>query len=565
MRDHRNRLLRLCLGLLLGVSIAGGAQAAAIITIINNDGPGEGFNDPTPTAPVGGNPGTTVGAQRLYVFQYAADIWGSILTSSVQIKVTAQMNPQTCDATSGVLGSASAGSSHRNFANAPFPDTWYQQALANKLAGFDLNPSVNDINITFNSSIGQAACLPQGWYLGVDGQEGNAIELLPVVLHELGHGLGHATITLAGVQMGTPPGPHVYDRFLYDNTQGQHWNEMATDGQRGASSQNCSNLAWDGPRVTSAAGARLGPKPLLRVNSPATVAGDYDVGLPSFGPALGTPGVTGDVVLVNDGTGVPTNGCEPILNDVNGKIAFVDRGGCTFTIKVKNAQDAGAIGVVVADSVPGCPALGMSGTDPTIVIPTVRLTNDDGQTIKTQLVTGVNATLTADPSLDAGADSQGRVLVYTPVPFATGSSVSHWDISPSPNLLMEPALNPDLSSDVDLSLQQMQDIGWFSDLVSVPARGEAAGVFLAAPRPNPSAIGSAVTFRLDRPEFVRLAITDVSGRRIRTLHFGVLPAGEHTRHWDGRTDHLGLTPAGVYLVSLTTSQGVSSERLVVTR
>jgi hypothetical protein len=565
MRHHWNRLLRVCASLSLGALIAGSAQGSATITIINNDGPGEGFNDPTPAEPVGGNPGTTVGAQRLYVFQYAANIWGSILTSAVPILVSAQMNPQTCDATSGVLGSASAGSSHRNFANAPFADTWYQQALANKLAGVDLNPGVHDINITFNSSIGQPTCLPQGWYLGVDSQEGNAIELLPVVLHELGHGLGHATITLAGVQMGTPPGPHVYDRFLYDNTQGQHWNEMTSDAQRGASTQNCSNVVWDGPLVTAAAGARLGPKPLLRVNSPPTIAGDYDVGLPSFGPPLDTPGVTGDVVLVNDGSAVPTNGCEPILNDVSGKIAFVDRGGCPFTVKVKNAQLAGAIAVVVADSVPGCPALGMSGTDPTITIPTVRLTNDDGQTIKSHLLLGVNATLTADPTLDAGADPQGRVLVYTPVPFAAGSSVSHWDISPTPNLLMEPALNPDVTSDVDLSLQQMQDIGWFADLLGAPGRRPVGGVSMSAPRPNPSEGGAAVTFRLGRPEFVRLAVTDVSGRRVRTLHDGMLPAGEHTRRWDGLHDHLGPAPSGVYLVSLRTSQGVTSERIVLSR
>ena len=443
MRDFMRGLRLLVAAGALMVLPSESARAAATITIVNNDGPNEGFNDPTPVAPVGGNPGTTLGAQRLYVFQYAANIWGSILSSSVQIRVGAQMNPQTCDATSGVLGSASAGSSHRNFANAPFPNTWYQQALANKLAGFDVNPGVNDINTTFNSDIGKPTCLPAGWYLGVDGNEGGAIELLPVVLHELGHGLGFATITLAGVQMGTPPGPHVFDRFLYDLTQGQHWNEMATDGQRGASTQNCSNVVWDGARVIAKSGERLGPRPLLQVNAPATIAGEYEAGTPSFGSPLTETGVTGPVVLVNDGMGVPSNGCEPLLNaaEVNGKIAFIDRGGCTFTTKVKNAQNAGAIAVVVGDSVPGCPALGMSGVDPTITIPSVRLTNDDGQTIKSNLVLGVNVTMRVDPTRRAGADAQGRVLVYTPVPFAQGSSVSHWDISASPNLLMEPALN----------------------------------------------------------------------------------------------------------------------------
>lgn len=443
------------------LTLAGGSHAATI-TIINVDGPGEGFNDPTPAAPVGGNPGTTIGAQRLFVFNYAAGIWGGILPSSVEIKVNAQFSPQTCDASGAVLGGASAGSSHRNFANAPFTSTWYQQSLANRLAGFDLNAGVNDINITFNSNLCMPGCA-FCWYYGVDGNEGTLVELLPVVLHELGHGLGFATITLAGVQMGTPPGPHVYDRFLYDLDQDMHWNEMASDGQRGASAVNCQRLVWDGFCATSSAPPRLGPKPLLRVNSPGSIAGDYEVGLAQFGPQNFS--VTGNLVLANDGSlppNSPSNACEPLTNgaQISGNIALVDRGTCPFVIKVKNAQNAGAIGVVVADSMPGCPALGMSGVDPTITIPVVRITTDDGALIKSQLVGGVNVTMMLDPTQDAGT-REGKVLVYTPTVFAPGSSVSHWDISAEPSLLMEPFITVGLSSDPDLTVNQYQDIGWF--------------------------------------------------------------------------------------------------------
>ena len=66
---------------------------AATIQIINIDGPGVGFNDPTPAAPVGGNPGTTVGQQRLNVFLQAASIWGSILSSPVTIQVRSTFTP----------------------------------------------------------------------------------------------------------------------------------------------------------------------------------------------------------------------------------------------------------------------------------------------------------------------------------------------------------------------------------------------------------------------------------------------------------------------------------------
>ena len=41
-------------------------------------------------------------------------------------------------------------------------------------------------------------------------------------------------------------------------------------------------------------------------------------------------------------------------------------------------------------------------------------------------------------------DLQGRPFVYNPSPTVAGSSISHWDTAAAPNLLMEPAINPDL-------------------------------------------------------------------------------------------------------------------------
>jgi hypothetical protein len=555
---------------LLSLMLAAGSHAATI-TIVNLDDPGEGFNDPTPADPVGGNPGTTIGEQRLYVFNYAAAIWGSILPSTVEIKVNANFDPQTCDQSSAVLGSTSAGSSHRNFANAPFTNTWYQQALANRLAGFDLNPGVNDMDITFNSNLCQPSCFAC-WYYGVDGNEGTKIELLPVVLHELGHGLGFATITLAGVQMGTPPGPHVYDRFLYDLDQDMHWNEMAADEQRAASALNCQRLVWDGTCATSAAPARLGPKPLLRVNAP--VAADYNVGLATFGPSPFN--VTGDLVLAMDASlpplDSPTNACSPLTNAaaIAGKIALVDRGTCPFVIKAKNAQDAGAIGVVVADSMPGCPPLGMSGVDPTITIPIVRITHDDGAAIKAQLAQGVNVTMFFDPTQDAGT-AEGKVLVYTPTVFAPGSSVSHWDISAEPSLLMEPFSTAGLSRDPDLTVNQFDDIGWFGTPgpclgpVAVDPEVPPTTMLMSAPYPNPTPRGATLQFQTARPEFVRLSIVDVSGRAVRTLQEGVLPPGRHLVVWDGLTTARAEAPPGVYLATLRTAAGVQSRRIVVAR
>ena len=82
------------------------ARATAMITVVNLDGPDEGFNDPTMAAPVGGNPGTTIGQQRLIAFQHAANIWVSLITSPVEIRVEAKFDPLSCSTNSAVLGSA---------------------------------------------------------------------------------------------------------------------------------------------------------------------------------------------------------------------------------------------------------------------------------------------------------------------------------------------------------------------------------------------------------------------------------------------------------------------------
>jgi len=574
MRSHPKFSLALGLagGLFLGAWPRG--SSAATITIVNQDGVNEGFNDPTPAAPVGGNPGTTIGAQRLYVFQYAAAIWGGILPSSVEIRIDASFdpNPLNCTATSGVLGSAGPISVVRDFTNAPFTGTWYHVALANRLAGSDFAPSSDDIVSHFNSSVGGANCLPEGWYYGVDGNEGTKIELLPVVLHEFGHGLGFSTLTDAGTNTNTgayfgtpPPGfPCAYDHFLFDDTQGLLWTQM-TAGQRAASAINCQKLAWNGALVTAHAHDFLGPKTVLHVNTPPAIAGDYNVGLADFGPPLNTTGVTGGVVLVNDGVGTTSNGCEPLVNgaQVNGKIALIDRGACTFVTKVKNAQNAGAIGVIVADSVAGCPAVGMGGIDATITIPSVRVTQADGTTLKSQLGTE-NATLHVAPAVTAGLDAGGRVLVYTPNPVQPGSSVSHWDTSCEPSLLMEPAITDGLSSNVDLTRQFMGDIGWFQGLLAVDAAARQT-YGLGPSVPNPSAGSPSIHFTLARDDRVELGIYDLAGRLVARPVSGPLPQGEHTVKWDG-TDLAGRpVSAGVYLYRLKTRSFSAARHLVLVR
>jgi hypothetical protein len=457
---------------LVVLSLTSSAFGAATIVIQNSDAAGVGFNDPTPVAPIGGNPGTTLGQQRLNAFQFAANIWGSMLSSSSPITIRADWQALPCTTNSAALGSAGAASIWRDFSGATFPGTWYSAALANALTGVDLetagtNPQ--EIDAHFNINLGNPGCLDGiHFYLGLDNNHGNDADLVTVLIHEFSHGLGFQTFTSSSTGVQNTGFPSIYDRFLFDNTTGKTWVQM-TDAERQASALNTGHLTWSGPTVTSQTSTVLAT-PRLRVNSPAAIAGNYVVGTAAFGPPLSSAGITATLVQAldpSDGAGpLTTDACSPLTNAgaVSGKIALIDRGTCTFVTKVKNAQNAGAVGVVIADNVAGSPPPGLGGTDATIMIPAVRITLADGNTIKAQLASGVNATLLLDHSVPGGADASGRALLYAPNPVEAGSSVSHWDTTAFPNQLMEPNINGDLTHSVntpqDLTASFMKDVGW---------------------------------------------------------------------------------------------------------
>jgi hypothetical protein len=454
------------------------AFASANIVIVNVNAPNVGFNDPTPAAPVGGNPGTTVGQQRLIAFQYAASMWGSILDSPVTIYINSAFSPLACTATGATLGSAGAIQVFGNFPNTEVQNTWYHVALANKLAGADLAPgpngtSADDIIARFNSNLGQSGCLTGiGWYYGLDNNHGTQIDLVTVLLHEFGHGLGFSGFYNKSTGALLAGFPDIYGQYTADTTINKSWPQM-TDAERQAATLDTNHVIWTGINVRAAAPHVLQPgTPLVTVNTPASL-GNFRVGTATFGPVLTSPGVTGSVIVAQDPANAAgpsvTDGCSAITNNLTGQIALLDRGTCGFAVKVKNAQNAGAIAVLIADNVAGSPPAGMSGVDPTITIPSVRITLANGNSIKSALASGpVNVTIGVNLNILAGADPSGRPLLYAPVPVVSGSSYSHWDTIAFPNLLMEPAINSDLTHSVDLTRQEMIDIGWFSDNDGVP-------------------------------------------------------------------------------------------------
>jgi cysteine-rich repeat protein len=264
---------RLVAAALLACGLAAAARATTI-TIVNGDGSAEGFNDPTPVLPVGGNAGTTLGQQRLNVFQRAADIWEGLVDSPVEIRVSADFSPLFCGTSSAILGSAGPVTVHRDFTGALQPSTWYAQALANSLHGTDLSAS-DDVAATFSSNLDDG-CLSgvSGWYYGLDGDTPpGAIELLPTVLHELAHGLGFLSLvsTTSGAKLlGFDDAYMVY---LEDHSTGELFPTM-TDGERVAAMTSPGDLHWVGPSVVAASGilsAGVHPSGHVEVYAPLAV------------------------------------------------------------------------------------------------------------------------------------------------------------------------------------------------------------------------------------------------------------------------------------------------------
>jgi hypothetical protein len=236
----------------LALGLAASAQAAVSIVINNLDPAGVGFNDPTPAVPVGGNVGTTVGQQRQIAFAHAANVWGATLTSAVPIVINASFDALTCTASSAVLGSAGATQVFSDFPGAPLPSTWYSFALANKIAGTDLDPTSAQIRARFNRNLGTAGCLPASpWYYGLDGNEGAGIDFVAVLMHEMGHGLGFQTFTSGATGAPLAGRPSVWDHFLLDTVTGKTW-VNSTDSERVSSAISVNNLVWNGPLVTAA-------------------------------------------------------------------------------------------------------------------------------------------------------------------------------------------------------------------------------------------------------------------------------------------------------------------------
>ena len=240
------------LALVTAVALPAAAPATSIV-IVNSDAAGEGFNDPTPRAPVAGNPGVTLGQQRLHVFNAAAAVWSAALQSNVQIRVNAQFNSLPCNASTAILGGAGPNFLFRDYSGRPVASTWYVEAEANSHHNSDLNPGIDDIGAEFSSTIDGGGCLGgKTWWYGIGAQvPGNKLDLFTTVLHEIAHGLGNLSAHDLATGAKFLGFDDAYLRLLRDENPGENWSSM-TNGERLASQVHTGFVSWLGTNVNNA-------------------------------------------------------------------------------------------------------------------------------------------------------------------------------------------------------------------------------------------------------------------------------------------------------------------------
>jgi hypothetical protein len=137
--------------------------------------------------------------------------------------------------------------------------------------------------------------------------------------------------------------------------------------------------------------------------SPGNIAGNYTHTWADPGGGWGTPDflipgtfVEDTLMLVNDGTPgtnaqgnpISAEGCNPLINDLTGKIAVIYRNTCEFGSKALNAQNAGAVGVIIINREQDVISMGAGASGANVSIPVVMLNNTDGATLVNEMANG---------------------------------------------------------------------------------------------------------------------------------------------------------------------------------
>jgi hypothetical protein len=211
-----------------------------------------GFDASTRIDSIDGNNGTTVGAQRKLSFIKAAEILTDQVASSETIIVDARFSALKCNANSAILGSAGASSNlaYPSDRSGVTANTFYPIALLNSIMGSDTDTTESDVTAQFNSNIGNSNCLQgsNGWYYGFATPSQNFIGFTTVLLHEITHGLGFASLTNASSGEKSSGLDDIFSNFLFSLAGDADWSIAGglTNRERAASAVSGTGLLWTG-------------------------------------------------------------------------------------------------------------------------------------------------------------------------------------------------------------------------------------------------------------------------------------------------------------------------------
>ena len=147
---------------------------------------------------------------------------------------------------------------------------------------------------------------------------------------------------------------------------------------------------------------------VFNVQTPASIAGSYQFTSQGDGSSWGLANLLDpadailDTVVVGTDTatginpqGIPVSneGCYPLVNNVAGKIVMIYRNTCSFGIKCLNAQNAGAVGVIVVNREPGLVNMAGGTEGLSVTIPVTFISQSDGALLRAQIDAGQTVTV----------------------------------------------------------------------------------------------------------------------------------------------------------------------------
>jgi hypothetical protein len=432
---------------------------------------GNGFSDSTPTTPVGGNTGTTLGAQRKFVVQRALEMWGAVLDSDVPIKVDVSFIDLGC---SDFLTAAQAAPI-AFYSELPIAGidskALYVSALANKLVGFDIDPSESDIDLQVNSALdGGCTSVTAGYYYGVDGRGGDLPDLLTSVLHELGHGLG----ILSTVDLDTgelyEDRSDPYTNLVRDADKNKLWPDLSA-AERLQSAQNVRHLAWDGDEVTRLTTRLTAGEPTLTFE-PSIANYTGIIATSNLGQNPATQPARGPVVSLNN--------CSLVQGVAAGSVLLLPEACAIVNIQLflttlkPSALLVPYLGTFISPPLPIDSVSVQMGTLEPLDVPILIVSEADAAAIGTAASQGtLTANLGGSTQQRLGADTSGRLLLFASQPVLSGTTLSHVEPLIQPSELMEPTLSEPVH-DLTLAAAMLADIGWSGTQLSA-AEGSGIG------------------------------------------------------------------------------------------